>query len=254
MKVLHFKEFVTVFCVFLLGVVMGFSGFSCSKKTSETPAGEDSGAAGPETDGIEFAEPVIGPGEADFILGIYRNTHYQEWVVEFFAALTGSREIAAVVLANAEVYNIPPALAFALCWEESRYNIRAVNRKNRNQSVDRGLFQLNSMSFPNIKDEDFFNPGINARYGLSHLRWCLDNAGTEVAGLAMYNAGTTRVRSSGTPQMTLDYISRILKRQRGIEELFRADYSVRVAVEADTPEVEKKAGFRLSLLSPLGGR
>jgi soluble lytic murein transglycosylase-like protein len=173
--------------------------------------------------------------------------------VDFFAALTGSVELAAVVLANAEIFSIPPALAFSLCWEESRYNPQAVNRKNQNRSVDRGLFQLNSMSFPDLKDEDFFDPNTNARYGLSHLRWCLDTAGTEVAALAMYNAGVTRVRSSGTPHTTLDYISRILKRQRGIEESFTADYSMRI-VAAEIPRSEEKAVFRLSILSPLGGR
>ena len=187
--------------------------------------------------------------QQDFILASYRDPELQEEVVGFFRALTGSRDVAEVVLSNAAANDIAPALAFALCYEESRYNPRAFNR-NRNETVDRGLFQLNSASFPKLGVEDFYNPGVNASYGLSHLRWCLNNAGTEVAGLAMYNAGHSRVRSSGTPKNTLDYISRILKRQRKIEDLFIAEY-IRIA-RTETTAKEKKTPFRLSLLTPLG--
>ena len=187
----------------------------------------------------------------DSILAAYREPALQDGVVAFFGDLTGSRDLAAVVLANTAVFDIPPALAFALCWEESRYNSRAYNQ-NQNDTVDRGLFQLNSASFPELTLEDFYDPGTNARYGLSHLRWCLNNAGTEVAALAMYNAGSGRVRSAGTPKNTLDYISRILKRQRKIEELFTAEYGRIIPAEIGEAGKGKHAPLRLSLLTPLG--
>ena len=186
--------------------------------------------------------------EPDFILRAYLDPALREGVQAFFWDLTGSAEVAAVVLSNAVGFDIPPALAFALCWEESRYKHTAVNH-NRNNTIDRGLFQLNSASFPAIGTDDFFEPALNARLGLAHLRWCLNTAGTEVAGLAMYNAGTARVSSSGTPKNTLDYISRILKYQRRIEELFMAEYP-RIAREGNGGK--KKFSIRLSLLTPLG--
>jgi hypothetical protein len=68
----------------------------------------------------------------------------------------------------------------------------------------------------------------------------------------MYNAGTGRVRSGGTPKMTLDYISRILDRERKIEELFLAEYERITWIEEEMPP--EKTGIRLSLLSPLGRR
>jgi hypothetical protein len=171
-------------------------------------------------------------------------------VAAFFGNITGSPELAGAVLDNALVFDIPPALAFSLCWEESRYNPKAVNRKNRNLTVDRGLFQLNDASFPNLQEDQFFNPYVNSWYGLSHLRWCLDTAGTEVAALAMYNAGASRVRTGGTPKMTLDYISRILDRERKIEGLFLSEYA-RITQAEEAPE---KPGIRMSLLAPLGRR
>lgn len=190
-------------------------------------------------------------GEQDIILEAYGDPAYRERVVEFFSELAGSEQIASAILANAADLEISPALAFALCWEESRYNVMAFNR-NHNETVDRGLFQLNSGTFPDLPVEDFYDPEINAKHGLKHLLWCLNIAGTEVAGLAMYNAGTARVRSAGTPKGTLDYISRILKRQRKIEEQFAADYAGIVLADTFEEETEVKTPFRLSLLTPLG--
>jgi len=192
--------------------------------------------------------------EQDLILLSYRDEAFSEDVLVFFQGLTGSREIAEAILFNASVYNVPPALAFSLCAEESAYNPRALNH-NKNQTIDRGLFQLNSASFPKLKIEDFFDSNINASYGISHLRWCLNVAGTDVSALAMYNAGETRVRSVGTPKSTLDYVSRILRRQLEIEKKF-ADYYCRVVEERNVPvelaEKEEKIILRFSLLTPLG--
>ena len=186
----------------------------------------------------------------DIILNSYHDPMLKEGVLFFFKNLTGSHEVAEAVLANASIYKIAPAMAFALCFEESRYNPKAFNR-NKNETVDRGLFQLNSASFPQIHPNDFFDIKLNTRYGLSHLRWCLDTAGTEVAALAMYNVGKARVTSHGTPKQTLDYVSRILRRQDKIEKLFVTEYSNIITHMAGK---HQRGSYRLNLLTPLGGR
>jgi soluble lytic murein transglycosylase-like protein len=163
-------------------------------------------------------------GQPDRILTYYRSEANRCEVLAFFSALTQSEEIAASILDSADRFDIPPALAFALCWGESRFNPWAVNRANRNRTTDRGLFQLNNESFPTLKEADFFDPRVNAYYGMAHLRWCLDSGGSEVAGLAMYNAGTNRVKEGATPRLTLDHVSRILEFRNGIEELFQIEY------------------------------
>lgn len=195
-------------------------------------------------------------GEEEIICASYRNPKHKEEVLAFFLGITGSEEVTKAILHYASEFDIPPALAFALCAEESAYNPRALNR-NLNETVDRGLFQLNSASFPKLSIDEFYDTDKNVKHGLSHLRWCLNTAGTEVAGLAMYNAGAARVSSIGTPKRTLDYVSRILKRQRKIEELFAAEY-VRFACseETESKNISKaeKTSLRLSLLTPLGGR
>lgn len=205
-----------------------------------------------------------GPG---YILETYRDPETRGLVEEYFERLCGSRVLALIILENASLYDIAPALAFSLCFEESRYSTRAVNSKNSNQSVDRGLFQLNNFSFPELREQDFFDPNVNARLGLSHLRWCLDNAGTDVAGLAMYNAGTGKVKSGGTPKVTLDYVSRILSRQRYTEEIFLAWFLANEPIPEEIEMIEEvieiiiveeeepvRSKFIMSLLSPLGRR
>ncbi|MDR3145163.1 MAG: lytic transglycosylase domain-containing protein [Treponema sp.] len=207
------------------------------------------------------------PSGHDPLLDAYRNDESRDRVVEFFGEIIRSGELAAVILANADTFDISPGLAFALCWEESRFKTRAVNRKNRNDSIDRGLFQLNSISFSDLTEEAFFDPNLNAYYGMAHLRWCLDTGGSAVAGLAMYNAGTNRVNEGGTPKKTLDYVSRVLKIQAGLEDLF-SEYQALAAAPLPVAEIPappppepepKNEGWEiprphLALLSPVRAR
>jgi soluble lytic murein transglycosylase-like protein len=199
------------------------------------------------------------PQGVDKIMEAYRDPLNRDYVTAFFGEITQSLEIAQVILANADIYDIPPALAFALCWEESRFKVRAVNRKNRNNTTDRGLFQLNDRSFPKLSENEFFDPQTNAYYGLSHLRWCLDSADSLVAGIAMYNAGTIRVTSEGTPKRTLDYVSNILDSKQRLETLFEehrwepAALALAVVEEEPAKIEEQPAPFqkpRMALLSP----
>ncbi|HRZ90548.1 MAG TPA: transglycosylase SLT domain-containing protein, partial [Spirochaetia bacterium] len=129
------------------------------------------------------------------------------------------------ILDNAVEYSVPVSLAFALAFEESQFHPRAINRNA--ESVDRGLFQLNSKSFPNMTIEQFYDPVLNAKKGIAHLAYCLDEGGNEVAALAIYNAGYGRVSKGGTPRKTLDYISRITKYASNLEALFEAQVLAR---------------------------
>jgi soluble lytic murein transglycosylase-like protein len=180
----------------------------------------------------EYREAVLKEKHrSDPMLALYRDRGAKEDVVAFFTAVLNSEELAKVILKRAEEYDVSPSLAAAIGWEESRFDPAAVNRNKA--SVDRGLFQLNSKSFPKLQERDFFNPDVNARFGIAHLRWCLDLGGSEVSGLAMYNAGTTRVRADNTPKKTLDYIARVLAFRDGLDALFTREVGSRWLVDAD---------------------
>jgi hypothetical protein len=172
----------------------------------------------------------------DLISEYYRDPLSRDMVIDFFSRISGSPEIAEIILVASETYQVPPSLAFAVAWEESRYRTRAVNVRNRNGSVDRGLFQLNNRSFPKLSEKDFFDPRINTRYGISHLRWCLDTGGSEIVALAMYNAGVIRVNTNGTPKTTLEYVARILNSWRKIDSFFEAE-TERFNIEIPAPPI-----------------
>ena len=201
-----------------------------------------------------FAQPR--PQSSDHILGLYRQPQAQGYVIDFFTEICPNLDIAEAVLANADRFNIAPALAFSLGWEESRLDPLAVNTQNRDGSIDRGLFQLNNRSFPRLDLQSFFSPAVNAYYAMGHLRYCLDTGGTEIAALAMYNAGAGRVRNTGTPKTTLDYISRILENRRELESRF-LDWESQFLQRLDGGTEVAKAGperTRFAKLTPLGIR
>lgn len=152
-------------------------------------------------------------------LTLYRQPLSRSAVEWFYYQVTGNKNVAQAILSEAEKNDIPLSLAFALAHTESNYNARAVN-KNSNTTIDRGLFQLNSNSFPDLTEADFFDPFISSKYGMSHLKFCLNTAGNEVSALAMYNAGTGRVRSNKTPQSTLNYVGKIMSYEKMLEQLF----------------------------------
>jgi soluble lytic murein transglycosylase-like protein len=164
--------------------------------------------------------------EVDAIADFASTPAGKKTVIDFFAGITGSEPVATAILDNALKYGVPPSLAIALAYEESGFNVRAVNKNG--DSVDRGLFQLNSLAFPAVKAEEAFDPATSARYGLSHLAWFLQAGGNEVAALAMYNAGKNRVEKIGTPKRTLDYIFRITGYRDRISNLFAARVAIKV--------------------------
>ena len=152
-------------------------------------------------------------------LTLYRQSFSRGAVEKFYSCIARNKDVALAILSEADKNDIPLSLAFALAYTESRYNPEAVN-SNSNSTTDRGLFQLNSNSFPALTEADFFDPYISAKYGMSHLKFCLNSAGNEVSALAMYNAGTGRVRSNKTPQSTLNYVGKIMTYQKMLESLF----------------------------------
>jgi len=127
--------------------------------------------------------------------------------LDYFTERTGSRELASVIIEAADMYDIPRTLALALAYKESSFDPHQVSANSK--SVDRGLFQLNSLSFPDMSDEEVFNPRINAQTGMSYLRYCWNRGGNATVALAMYNAGPTRVEELGTPVFTMNYIHKI---------------------------------------------
>jgi soluble lytic murein transglycosylase-like protein len=220
-----------------------------------------------EISSVEISSAFLREPEilTDEIGDCYRDPRLREGVIDFFAGICGSAETAGIILEESERFVVPPSLAFALCWVESRYNSRALNRRNQNGSIDRGLFQLNSNSFPKLSEADYYNPRTNVYYGMAHLRFCLDMGKSEIVALAMYNTGSVRVHSGGTPRQTLEYAAQVLSVRRKIEAFFREKWAPfravaeAAALKANPPEPEAPEAaepqaaedFRILMLTPL---
>ena len=178
---------------------------------------------GAGTASLSLTPPSVNREDLGLIL--YRQPQTRAAVEGFYYQVTGNREIAIAILDAAETYDIPLSLAFSLAYAESHFKPYASN-VNKNGSIDRGLFQLNSNAFPNLSEEEFFNPKISALKGLKHLKYFLKTAGNEVTALAMYNAGAAKVSANNTPHSTLDYVAAISNYRSAIEESFAKDVLV----------------------------
>lgn len=224
-RVCAFSAMITLLCVGTLVLVPAAKFEAPEIVQIAEPIEEEVAEAAPEDYDALFTEdlPTIeikGTGkETDAALTLYKQPETRSAVEWFYTRVTNSREITQAILNEAEKYDIPPSLAFALAHTESEFKSNAMH-KNANGSTDRGLFQLNSASFPKLTESDFYDPRTSAHYGLSHLRFCLNTAGNEIAALAMYNAGTTKVTKNNTPQTTLNYISRIQNYKLELDENF----------------------------------
>lgn len=153
------------------------------------------------------------------ILALYREDLTHKAVENFFIDLTGSPEIALPILYHANRADISLSLVFSLAWVESRYSPVAINQNAT--SIDRGLFQLNSRTFRNLSEEDFFHPDTNTYHGIDYLAWCLEHTGNDWDAVAAYNGGLSRVRTGRIPQSTLIYVERIRRFRISLDERFR---------------------------------
>jgi len=155
---------------------------------------------------------------------VYTDPKYRGLVQDFFTQQTGSEKVAKYILRESERHQLPVSLTFALAWVESRFDPRAVNYNK--YSIDRGVFQLNDRSFPNLRESQFFDPEENIVHGIAYLKYCLEQGENYVTALAMYNAGPRRVNEQGAPRMTLEHINKILNYREKLQQEFEASLKV----------------------------
>ena len=151
------------------------------------------------------------------ILDMSTLTVEEKLKLKFYAKYTRSDEIAKLIYRETREQGVDIYAMMALIKAESDFNPKAVNY-NKNGSIDRGLCQLNSFVFSDIKIKDFFDPAINIHYGTEHFKWCLDQADNKlVNALALYNAGYGSVTKTKVGERTLTYIQTIINTMHQIK-------------------------------------
>lgn len=110
---------------------------------------------------------------------------------------SGEAQLREAIYIEAARYRIDPDLVFALVWQESRWNLKAVSPKNA-----RGPLQLMPGTAARFGVRDPHNPKEAARGGVAYFVWLLDRFGGNVSlALSAYNAGEFTVDAylSGNP-------------------------------------------------------
>jgi soluble lytic murein transglycosylase-like protein len=153
-------------------------------------------------------ESASQPGSGDALLALYRDDHLRPLVVDYYAHLTGNRPVTAAILETCDQLEISPSLGFALAWNESRFDPRAV--RYNETTMDRGLFQLNSRTFARLDRKTLFDPKANALHGLTYYKKALDRLGSEEKALGYYNAGIGLLSDRALPRSTQAYVKKIL--------------------------------------------
>ncbi len=206
----------------LIGIV--FLCLSCSLQSQERVLVHNSPTLKEEIiktlDGPVTRFPLKADEDHDYHANLYADPRTRSSLIRFYARISGSEKIAKAILDAAIKQNIDVTLAFALAKAESDFR-PAIQSRNSDNSVDMGLFQLNSRTFPGLSAKEASDPYINARKGLAHLRFCIDYSGDEVRALAVYNAGLSRAERGAIPASTYGYVERVLTYETEIESRFR---------------------------------
>src|ERR1700676_3223945 len=97
----------------------------------------------------------------------------------------GDPSIVAKITAAANARGVPPAIALAVAQQESQCN-QAAKNNNSNGTVDIGMFQLNSATFPGASS---LTVDQNIQQGVGYLAQMYQRFGDWYTALAAYNGG-----------------------------------------------------------------
>ena len=118
--------------------------------------------------------------------------------------------ITALILSIAAEVGIPPYFALAVALiENPQLDQFALSDRNANGSIDRGVMQLNSYTFPDINWSD---PETNIRAGCEYLKHLadMDIHNTWWAVAISYNCGYNKLNDP--PVSTIGYAGRVINK------------------------------------------
>lgn len=136
------------------------------------------------------------------------------FILGFYTQITGNREISQAIIDTSLEEEVPVNLAFAIAFVESSFEPEAKNESNNNNTIDRGLFQLNSATFGN--SVDYFDVSDNTETALEYLVSKREKYESWESAIVMYNAGV----ESNLSNKSMTYLSRTLQQERKLDERF----------------------------------
>ncbi len=143
----------------------------------------------------------------------------KEYFLERYLEYFNHNKNVSLIFNKALEENISVSLALALAFSESSLNEKKYNI-NKNKSIDRGLFMLNSNSYPFLTKTQMYDPVINTKYGIAHIKKLLIKHNSIVTALATYNCGSIERINP----MTFRHVSRILNKEKELNKMLVDSY------------------------------
>lgn len=107
-------------------------------------------------------------------------------------------------------YNIDPKILVAIGLTESSINHKAINKANRNKTIDVGVMQINSCHFNTLKKytddlNNLYDPRFNIHVGAWVLKRCMKRFDVSWRAIDCYNKG------AGNARNTSGYVKKVNK-------------------------------------------
>lgn len=127
--------------------------------------------------------------------------------------------------AAASYHGVDPWLLYAIAKVESDYNPAAVNRANRNGTVDTGLMQINSVHWPKLREHGIEPSALTNACASTFIgAWVLSDAqrryGKTWKAIAAYNVGS--LNTPGRTKTGWKYANKVYA---AYEKLARRQYA-----------------------------
>ena len=159
-------------------------------------------------------------------------------VINFYAGITGNKDVAETILKYCIKYHTPINLTFGMIRQESNFNPRAYNQNP--SSIDRGLCMLNSKAFPTWRWRDFYNMDENAKAGISYFGYLLDrykdNDLQDELALSAYNEGISTIESDVIHFTTSIHVFKV----KDFENQYTHEFNVEVLPEIDSSKIYRQ--------------
>jgi len=143
-----------------------------------------------------------------------------QYFVDVYNKLIQNKRITEQIIFNALQNEVPVNIAFAQSFVESNWIPEAINIHNSNESIDVGLFQLNSFTFPHLTREEMEDIDVNIFIGIKFFKEKLLQTGTIETALLLYNAGNY----NNVGRTSILYLQKILDKERQLDEYFNEEY------------------------------
>lgn len=113
-------------------------------------------------------------------------------------------------------YNLDPKILLAIGMNESSLNSNAINKANRNKTIDVGVMQINSCHFETLKKytgdlNNLYDPRFNIHVGAWVLKKCTKRFGVTWRAVDCYNKG------AGNAHKMSKYIKKVNKHYEKIK-------------------------------------